>query len=211
MVASETMNDMNMPNKVEVHRAGPTDVDVTVATLHEAFRHDPISAWIFPDLDERERLHPGFMRLFTELALTTGEVYLADGGDGVAIWFPVTPGDHGDAAFGERIAEQCGPANAPRAQALDEAMAKYHPAEEPHLYLNFLAVRPDRQGQGVGAALLRERFVDLDATGQPSYLEASSARSAALYARVGFTHTTSFTLPFDGPTVYPMWRPAPGR
>jgi GNAT superfamily N-acetyltransferase len=200
-----------MLSEVDVRRAGPADVDAAVATLHAAFRHDLISSWIFPEDGERELLHPGFMRMFVELAMAAGEVYLAGDGDGVAVWFPVSPDDHGDPEFVEQVAAHCGPGHAPRFRALDESMSKYHPADEPHLYLNFLAVRPQRQGQGVGTALLRDRFVHLDAEGLPSYLEASSARSAALYAREGFKHSTTFALPYDGPTLYPMWRPAPTR
>ncbi len=197
-----------MLSGVEVRRAEQADVDTVVATIHAAFEQDLISCWIFPDINERERLHPGFMRMFVESAMPLGEVYLADGGDGVAVWFPVSPDDHGDAEFVERVAAHCGTDNAPRFRALNEAMSKHHPADAPHLYLNFLAVRAHRRGHGVGTALLRDRFARPDAAGMPAYLEASSVRSAALYAREGFTHSTAFTLPDAGPTVYPMWRPA---
>ena len=64
-------------------------------------------------------------------------------------------------------------------------MAKVHP-HEPHHYLAFLAVRPGRQGHGLGTALLRDRLRRLDAAGAPAYLEASEPRSRALYVREGF-------------------------
>jgi hypothetical protein len=42
----------------------------------------------------------------------------------------------------------------------------------------------------------------------PAYLESSSPRSAALYAREGFVHRAAFDLPENGPTFFPMWRGA---
>ena len=40
----------------------------------------------------------------------------------------------------------------------------------------------------------------------PAYLEATSERNAALYARLGFAHLSSFTLG-SSPPLWPMRRP----
>jgi len=89
-------------------------------------------------------------------------------------------------------------------------MQASHPHAPGHAYLPFVAVRPQRQGRGIGAALLRHRLAALDAAGTPAYLEASSVRSRRLYERIGFTRLpTRIELP-DGPDMYPMWR-APRR
>ena len=47
-------------------------------------------------------------------------------------------------------------------------------------------VSPDRQGQGLGSALMRPTLDRCDEEGLPAYLEASSERNAALYERLGF-------------------------
>lgn len=200
-----------MQTQLEVRRANEADVDAVAATLHAAFRTDPVSSWVFPDENDRERLHPGFMRMFVELAMTTGEVYLTPDAAAVAVWFPVSPDDHGDPGFVDRVAEFCGEYYASRFRALDQVMAKNHPAEAPHHYLNFIAVRPELQGKGLGTALLRHKITDLDAIGMPAYLEASSPRSVSLYAREGFVQRGSFNLPDGGPPMFPMWRSPAGR
>jgi hypothetical protein len=44
----------------------------------------------------------------------------------------------------------------------------------------------------------------------PTYIEASSERSAALYERLGFVHMDVLELPEGGPPVWPMRRPPTG-
>jgi GNAT superfamily N-acetyltransferase len=193
-------------NSVEVRRAGLADADEVAATLDLAFRDDPVSVWLFPDPADRDRLHRGFMRLFVDLALETGEVYVAADTLGTAVWFPVDPAEqHDDEDLLGRAGVYCG-AYEWRLRELLRTMQTHHPAGEPHLYLNFLAVRPDVQGHGIGAAMLRHRFRALDADGLPAYLESSTPRSAALYAREGFDRLAGFRLPERGPEMTPMWR-----
>jgi GNAT superfamily N-acetyltransferase len=83
----------------------------------------------------------------------------------------------------------------------------HHPAGVPHQHLAILAVRPGRQGLGLGTALLNARHHDLDHDGVPAYLEASSPRARDLYQRHGYTMRpgAAFRLP-EGPLLWPMWR-----
>ena len=66
-------------NTVQVRRATKADADEVATTLDLAFYDDPISVWLFPDATDRRRLHRGFMQLFVDLGLRTGEVYVAGG------------------------------------------------------------------------------------------------------------------------------------
>jgi GNAT superfamily N-acetyltransferase len=191
----------------EVLRAGESDAKALVETLHAAFFDDPFSCYVFPEPQDRDRLHPRMMRSFVDLALWTGEIYTVSGYAAVAVWFPVPPRED-DRDFLERTAELCG-ACGPRLRALAETMEHHHPASEPHHYLQFLATVPERQSQGLGGLLLRDRLRRLDTAGTPAYLEASSPRSAALYERAGFARMAPFAFP-DGPAAIPMWRPAQG-
>lgn len=55
-----------------------------------------------------------------------------------------------------------------------------------------------------------ERYpAELMPAGIPAYLEASTPRNAALYARHGYLPQPNapFYLPGDGPPMIPMWRP----
>jgi ribosomal protein S18 acetylase RimI-like enzyme len=81
-----------------------------------------------------------------------------------------------------------------------------HPAE-PHWYLAVLGVRPDRQGHGIGGALLEAGLARADADGLPCYLESSNPRNVGLYERHGFEITAEHWLP-DGPVFTYMWRKA---
>jgi ribosomal protein S18 acetylase RimI-like enzyme len=84
------------------------------------------------------------------------------------------------------------------------AVEARHPKEPPHWYLGFLGTVPARQGQGHGAALLREV---LEREGGPAYLESSNPRNIGLYRRHGFEIVEELTMPWGCPPVWRMWRP----
>ena len=95
----------------------------------------------------------------------------------------------------------------PRASRVQRAMAKRHP-REPHFYVRTVGVRAALQGQGLGSMLMQPTLEAADSAGVPTYIEASTERSAALYERLGFRHMGAFELPDGGPPVWPMLRPA---
>jgi len=99
-------------------------------------------------------------------------------------------------AFGTRL---------PRASKVQRAMEKRHP-REPHLYVRTIGVRTASQGRGLGSMLMQPTLEQADSAGLPTYIEASSERSAALYERLGFRHVGAFELPDGGPPVWPMLR-----
>src|SRR5262249_6507608 len=162
----------------------------------------------FPDPADRARRQPGFFRLYADHVLATGEVYLTTDGGGAALWLNIDPASPPAAEMSEELlARACGP-SFPRMRTVLELLDACHPRQHRHGYVPFIGVRPARQGNGLGAALLQDRLAALDAAGVPAYLEASSARSQRLYQRLGFAplHTT-VTFP-NGPPLFPMWRPA---
>lgn len=89
------------------------------------------------------------------------------------------------------------------------AMEKRH-LREPHFYVRTVGVRTARQGQGVGSALMQPTLERADSAGLPTYIEASSERSAALYERLGFVHMDVLELPEGGPPLWRMRRPPAG-
>ncbi|MEU6795454.1 GNAT family N-acetyltransferase [Nonomuraea wenchangensis] len=93
----------------------------------------------------------------------------------------------------------------PRLQALGEALDLRHP-REPHVYLPCMGVIGGQRGAGLGSAMLRLRLERADADGLPTYLEASSSRSRALYLRHGFADLGEPVRVADGPPLWPMWR-----
>ncbi|NJC71641.1 GNAT family N-acetyltransferase [Planosporangium thailandense] len=203
---------MTLPG-ISIRRATRDDAEELAALLGAAFMDDPVSGWIFESEADRRRLHPGFFRPFVDLVLAAGLGHVAGDDEGTALWLPIDvradapSGDPLDAAVEKAI----GPEYFSRFSVLDGLMADHHPHHRDHAYLPLIGVRPDRQGTGVGTALLRHHLAVLDSAGTPAYLEASSERNAALYARHGFRRMP-FTLDLpDGPSLYPMWREPAAR
>lgn len=203
---------MTLPD-LRIRPATSDDAGELSALLGAAFMDDPVSGWIFEDETDRRRLHPDFFRPFVDLILAAGLVHVAGEHTGTTLWLPIdvsTDPPSGD-PLSPAIEKAIGPEYSARFAVLDGLMADHHPHDRDHAYLPFIAVRPDRQGMGIGTALLRHHLTALDRAGTPAYLEASSPRNAALYARLGFQRMP-FTLDLpDGPSLYPMWRePAAG-
>lgn len=179
---------------VGVRRATPDELDQVTRAYAEACADEAVTAWVAAAPGGLPRDH---LRAYLDRALREDEVLVyegLDGIEGVSTWCP-------------------GPVAAPNVEGLSERMAVVlaataagHP-EIPHLYLASMAVLPHRRGRGVGGALLRYRLALADAEGQPVHLEASTPRSAGLYARHGF-HPLGppVDLPDGGPRLVPMWR-----
>jgi ribosomal protein S18 acetylase RimI-like enzyme len=91
----------------------------------------------------------------------------------------------------------------PRTFELFELFDAHHP-KDPHYYMQFIGVRPERQGIGIGSALLRAALDRCDLEGAALYLEADE-RSRHLYVKHGFEAISELRLP-EGPSFFPMWR-----
>ncbi|WP_051425897.1 GNAT family N-acetyltransferase [Jiangella gansuensis] len=194
-----------------VRPAGEAEHGTVVSVLVEAFTHDPLVRWLFPEAAERGRLQSLFHG--SQLAHPAAEAYLAGDGDGAAVWLALAAGQapHDErpvpAAAGE---EPSFGASGSRLRALGDALATRHPIVKSHLYLPSMGVVEGRQGAGLGSAMLRHRLDRADADGIGAYLEASSPRSRALYQRYGFEDLGAPVRVADSPPLWPMWRP-PGR
>jgi GNAT superfamily N-acetyltransferase len=199
---------MGVP-RVNVVRASEADADEITTILSAGFLRDPVSMWLFPDDRARERLHPHFFRLFVGMALVGGEIYTTDDHSAAALWLPVDVAAHaGQPDLGRLYEPALGSFHAGRIAMFDVRSTANHPTHTSHVYLPFIAVRPDRLGRGIGSALLRDRLDVLDKEGVPTYLEASSRDSARLYERMGYKRLDRTTDMPDGPSLYPMWRDA---
>lgn len=195
---------------VVIRRAGERDRADVVRLLDEAFRDDPVSSWVFPDAEHRRRRHGALMDGFLDLALSEGYVDVAEDGSAVALWWSVPAGDDESAdEDGEegpaQLREAVEPDNA-RIEEIARLTGEAHPTDRPHQYLHMIGVSPERQGEGLGSALIGAVLERCDREGLHAYLEASNSRSRALYSRLGFRFTgNAIDLP-DGPQLWPMWR-----
>jgi GNAT superfamily N-acetyltransferase len=135
-------------------------------------------------------------------------VHIPAGRTAAALWLqagPDFPAQHGD--YEARLAAVTG-RWAERFAAFDAVLDARHPAIADH-DLAILAVQPDRQGQGTGAALLHACHQHLDHDVRtPACLAASDLRTCQNYLRHGYAdHGPPGRLP-GGPLMYSMWRRA---
>ncbi|AKZ58086.1 Acetyltransferase [Streptomyces ambofaciens ATCC 23877] len=195
---------------VVIRRAGEDDRERVVRLLDEAFQDDPVSSWVFPDVEHRRRTHHRLMAAFTDAVLADGRIDLTEDGAACALWLPVPAGEHaGGGPEGDdgpaQVREAVDPENE-RVELIARLTEGVHPSDRAHEYLWMIGVVPRRQGEGLGTALIESVLDRCDREGLPAYLEASSARGRGLYERLGFEFTgRALDLP-DGPRMWPMWR-----
>ncbi|MCE3550206.1 GNAT family N-acetyltransferase [Pseudonocardia sp. RS11V-5] len=196
---------------VHVRRAAEGERPAVAATLAAAFRDDPVFAWAHPEPVGRADRTRFFFDLAVDVLAQHDDIWAADADaegaiDGAALWVPhsrAPMSDEEGEAFGAALAQRAGD-DAERLFALMTTMEQHHP-QEPHEYLWFLGVHPDRQGRGLGAATMAPVLARADRAGHPAYLEATSVRSKALYERHGFVAATPIAVD-DSPPLWPMWR-----
>jgi GNAT superfamily N-acetyltransferase len=179
-----------------------------------AFHDDPGWSHLLPHPGDRtSRLRLFFETELLGIGIPVGLVWTTDDLAGAAVWapedawrVPVTTTVREAApmtrVFGRRLM---------LALRSRLRMEHRHPRKPPHWYLAFMGVVPERQGRGLGTALIRPALEALDDSATAAYLESSSPRSRELYRRNGFTVAGEFDLPSGGPPLWQMWRePADG-
>jgi ribosomal protein S18 acetylase RimI-like enzyme len=193
---------------IGVRRAEPADHPRAGRALASAFVDDPGWSFLLPRAEDRERRQRRFFDAeFHFLVPERREVWTSEDGSAAAVWarpgtwsIPVPTvlrqGPSMMGVFGRRL---------PNALRYLIKIERSHPTD-PHWYLEFLGTEPERQGQGLGSALLRPVLALCDRDGIGAYLESSTDRSQALYERHGFEVVERFNMPGGGPPIRRMWR-----
>ncbi|MFZ6005044.1 MAG: GNAT family N-acetyltransferase [Actinomycetota bacterium] len=188
------------------------DADLLARVAASGFYDDPVLSWVLPDASKRlAQLVFLFDTMVRDMLPVGGTVHLLD--DASAAFWRSPDYVHGRTSSDrarDREAEDPGapsplaPDELERLATLGQAIMAGHP-HEPHWYLNVVSTLPERQGGGLGAAVLQPVLAMCDAQGIAAYLESSNPRNMSLYRRQGFVETGEIQLP-DGPSLYPMWR-----
>lgn len=191
----------------EIRRAEPADRHVIVEVMKAAFHDDPVAQFLQPRQSKRTRGIASFTNTALRLPPGRREVYLADGGAAAAIW---SPPDEWPLSFREGLPFMLRnlrtPFRFPVAMRFFAAAEGLHP-EEPHWYLDLVGTRPDHQGKGIGAALLRPVLDRCDEQGLPAWSYSSSRQNLAFYHRLGFDVLDELLLVEGAPPVFPILRP----
>lgn len=185
------------------------DVPALARVLARSFDDDPVFSAILPDEDHRRRALP---LLFAEwirrlhLPLVDASV-TTDDLAGAALWAP--PGQW-HIGLWEQAMMAPSMIGAFRGRTLVALRAlleteSAHPKERPHWYLRVVGCDPSRQGQGVGAMLLRPALARCDAERTGAYLESSNEKNLSFYRRHGFRVVRELSTRL-GPKIWLMWR-----
>ena len=172
------------------------DVPVLDRVLADAFFDDPVSDWLLPNTGRRNRaLQRSMGHVMRKTYLPYGGVWTTEEVDAVALWGK--PADPKPAALQQLRGLPTFVATyrrqLPAAIRASRAFEKRRPSQ-PHWFLDLLAVRPHRQGQGVGSALVAAALAETDRLGVPAFLETSNARTVPLYERLGFVVSEQFDV-----------------
>lgn len=191
-----------------VRLATSADATVVARIAAAGFYDDPVMRWVFPDDAVRlDRLRFIFAGLVDDVLPDRGVVHLGE--DAVALWRDPTFEHRRTAA--DRASEAGDERPVPfasdeleRLSILGDAIVANHPHES-HWYLNMVSTVPERQGQGLGSAVLQPVLEQCDRDVTRAYLESTNPRNHTLYHRHGFVDAGEIQLD-GGPALMAMWR-----
>lgn len=197
-----------------VRPARPGEINDLAAVLTRAFARDPFYSYLVGSASERnQRMRDGWSGLLRHASDRLSTTYTTDDLAGVAIWYP--PGYTGPSFIGSlrllpSVSRLAGGLRRLRevskaVAALEERRHRHAPGA--HFYLSALGVEPDRQGEGLGTALMQPVLERADRDGLPAYLETATARNVLLYERQGFGVIEELTLPNTDVHGWLMLRP----
>ncbi|MGY1709878.1 GNAT family N-acetyltransferase [Geodermatophilus sp. SYSU D00758] len=192
-----------------VRPARSADLDELTRTLAVAFTDDPLFVHLLPPgVRAREERIRRVFAVDGARSLSHGGLWTTAGADAAAVWFP--PG-HWRGSARQDLRElpawlRIGGRRMPYFQRVRSALYAHHRELPPHWYLLYVGTRPERRGQGLGAALLQAMADRCDTDGVPAYLEATCERSVPLYRRLGFAEHGTIDVPPGCPRMVPMWR-----
>jgi len=187
--------------------AGKADIEQVCNILGSAFSNDPILDWISGD----PAIYGLLFRSEAEaLYKHHGHVYINREQTGAAMWLPAgvsakTPLHWRLLTAIWNLARTRGFKNIKRLSDLDKLMTDNRP-KEPHFYLHAIGASLDKQGRGIGSALLKAGLSACDQQGMPAYLESSNEKNNPLYERYGFEIVDVVSLPKGGPKMWLMRR-----
>ena len=183
------------------------DIGALALALARAFHDDPVTRWVYAGEPRRPQWSERFFRWQLQRLRSQDVSWTtADGAGGAALW--ALP-DRWRESVRETLslARLTLPGVLPRLPRVLRGLGQVevrHPSER-HLYLAVLGVDPDRQGQGVGSALIQPGLDLCDGERLPAFLETGKEVNLAFYGRHGFRVVDRIDLP-KGPPVWFLWR-----
>ncbi len=193
---------------IDVRRARAQDAPALARMLARAFEDDPVASWAWRPPHLRLDALTRYQAIRIRHLLEHDEVWTTAELDCAALWAP--PGEWRntllqEAAYIPAFRPPRLLARMPLVAAGWFGMELKHPSKPPHWYLAVLGTEPERQGRGLGSAVMGPVLERCDSDGVGAYLESSKESNIAFYARHGFRVTREIRL-LRGPTMWAMWR-----
>jgi ribosomal protein S18 acetylase RimI-like enzyme len=191
---------------LQVRTAIPKDLPAVVDTAARSLDAEAMLRWSFGEEGFERRIRRHFTHYDGE-NVRRGWVRLIEDGAGIAVWIPpdaredhaaIAPAPPGEEAeiLGDHASRHDG----------FWGWVEEHEPPEPLLYLSHIGVVPERQGQGLGSALMRDGLALGDRLGVASWLETSREENAAYYTSFGFRTVVEEDAPDGGPHIWFMRR-----
>jgi ribosomal protein S18 acetylase RimI-like enzyme len=194
----------------EVTALTPAQWHPAVATLVSAFAEDPVAVHLFPDPAQRPAGMAHIFRMALRYGKTYGRIDVIQSCGAVAVWVRpkyTTPSWTRMVRAGFLASPFAVGWGATRRMLDFEHFisgCRMQTMAGPHWFLFCIGVRPDQQGQGLGAALIRHGLQPVQATGIPCYLETANVRNLSFYQKNGFRLVGAKHQPSDGPGVWSL-------
>jgi GNAT superfamily N-acetyltransferase len=186
----------------DIARCLPDQAEHALSTVLDAFVVDPLLRWVWPSDERYAACAPVFFGALLDLRLAAGEVWIADGGDSVAMWNPpgglyVTDPNAPEERWAE-VRQGFTEVERDRWATYDLTLRVPEDAA-PYWYLGVLATRRARQGTGLGRAVLAPMLAAADRTHLSTYLETASDANLRFYGQLGFSVVREADMPAGPP------------
>lgn len=188
---------------VQIRKAMPEDASFLAEGMARAFAPQPFTRWMCGD-----DLALGRRTLDVELkhALQFGMTYTTEPLMGAALWHsPQVNFWNNIGYFVDQFRVIGIGRKTPRQIYELLQLEKKHPKQF-HYYLAVLAVFPEFQGQGVGAALLKPMLDRCDVEQMPAYLLTDTEANVQFYQKYGFHVLWESGVDGNAFTAWGMWR-----
>lgn len=179
-----------------------------IATLAEAFAHEPAFSFILPDDDARRRALKRVFGIVFDEDTKAGAIFLTEQAEAVTAWrSPAQMHEGRWEALRTRLPYLLAFGTAIGRAATVAGLIKANLPPEGCWYLHYAGSHSQHRGKGFGGAAIRAGLERADAERTNAWLETADEANLVLYRSLGFEVVKNWQVP-EGPRFWGMMRPA---
>lgn len=199
---------------MEIIQAEATHAPAIGRTLAQAFNHDPLCCYIFPDEERRLRHLQWVFTRWSFSFIKNGSAYAPPDISGAALWrtpkIPLAAWVFDQIRAGLLLTPFRLSSGELRrgVRVYADAAAHFHRnVKKPHWILDTLGIAPEHQGRGMARLLLTPVLAQADAMHGSCYLITNSEKNISLYEHFGFHVADRYLLKGTSLMMCGMRRP----